>query len=115
MPCIWICQACTGFSFFQPGSEKSKSRIFFPASGAQRRGNTTCATPSAAISSIYSVYLLLRDPPPGSRYCRFAYSVGVVHFRKYCYSGKIGSPGNRRPVIRFRFYKPGCNCIWLKL
>ncbi|EBG7962351.1 hypothetical protein F6A45_24535 [Salmonella enterica] len=57
----------------------------------------------------------LRDPPPGSRYCRFAYSVGVVHFRKYCYSGKIGSPGNRRPVIRFRFYKPGCNCIWLKL
>ncbi|EBE6389425.1 hypothetical protein CT846_24180 [Salmonella enterica] len=46
---------------------------------------------------------------------RFAYSVCVVNFRKYCYSGKIGSPGNRRPVIRFRFYKPGCNCIWLKL
>ncbi|EBC0632526.1 hypothetical protein DJ083_25760 [Salmonella enterica] len=32
-----------------------------------------------------------------------------------CYTPEIGSPGNRRPVIRFRFYKPGCNCIWLKL
>ncbi|EBO9885280.1 hypothetical protein EF60_24270 [Salmonella enterica] len=32
-----------------------------------------------------------------------------------CYTPEIGSPGNRRPVIRFRFYKQGCNCIWLKL
>ncbi|EBL6567614.1 hypothetical protein AH869_004887 [Salmonella enterica subsp. enterica] len=39
----------------------------------------------------------------------------MLHFRKDCYKGKIGSPENSRSVIRFRFYKPGCNCTWLKL
>ncbi|EDT2616799.1 TPA: hypothetical protein G8N62_004009 [Salmonella enterica] len=38
----------------------------------------------------------------------------MVHFRKYGYSGKIGLYENRSPVIRFRFYKLGCNYFLLK-
>lgn len=30
---------------------------------------------------------------------RFAYSQTVVHFRKPLNNGKVGSPGNRHPVI----------------
>ncbi|EAP2901065.1 hypothetical protein BIA58_23385 [Salmonella enterica] len=39
----------------------------------------------------------------------------MVHFRKVVNTQKIGSHGKADTVIRFRFYKPGCNCIWLKL
>lgn len=52
-----------------------------------------------------------RDPPRGGRYCRFAYSVCVVHFRKVVNRQKIGSPRNGHPVIYLRgymdaYYKP---------
>ncbi|EDJ8986872.1 hypothetical protein GFI10_22455 [Salmonella enterica subsp. diarizonae] len=42
---------------------------------------------------------------------RFAYSLTVVHFRKVYNTKKIGSHGKADTVIRFRFYKLGCNCI----
>ncbi|EBN6690169.1 hypothetical protein DX244_26050 [Salmonella enterica] len=39
----------------------------------------------------------------------------MVHFRKVANKKKIGSSRKGRTVIRFRFYKLSCNCIWLKL
>ncbi|EBQ9797529.1 hypothetical protein DOR57_23240 [Salmonella enterica subsp. salamae] len=45
----------------------------------------------------------------------FAYFLTVLNFRKVVNRQKIGSPENSRPVILFRFYKPGCNLRWLKL
>ncbi|EAA7989128.1 hypothetical protein BRR54_24385 [Salmonella enterica] len=57
---------------------------------------------------------LLSDPASRGGKDRFVYFLTVVHFRKVANKQKVGSPENSRPVIRFRFYKPGCNCIWLK-
>ena len=69
------------------------------ARGAQRRQNTICASPSAAFSSIYSVYPLPGDRVRRSRYCRFVYSLAVLHFRKVVIRRKVGSAGNGHPVI----------------
>ncbi|EKR7356836.1 hypothetical protein P9A26_003740 [Salmonella enterica] len=54
-------------------------------------------------------------PPRRAGKDRFAYSLTVVHFRKVVNTQKIGSHGKADTIISFRFYKPGCNCIWLKL
>ncbi|ECL5010212.1 hypothetical protein FTG99_18760, partial [Salmonella enterica] len=72
------------------------------------------ATPSAAFSSICCVMHLLSDPASRGRKRRYDYFLTVLYFRKISYIEKIGSSRNRHPVIRFRFYKLGCNCIWLK-
>jgi len=47
-----------------------------------------------------------RDLLPGGQYCRFAYSLTVVHFRKIVNSQKIGSPDNHHPVIYRRSCMP---------
>ncbi|HBY9798342.1 TPA: hypothetical protein MJA66_26560 [Klebsiella pneumoniae] len=84
---------------FPVRSENSRFRIFFPSQGAQRRRNTRYATPSAAFSSIYSVYPLPRDRPLTTGKGRCGYSLTVVHFRKVVICRKIGSAGNGHPVI----------------
>lgn len=61
--------------------------------------NTTCATLSAAFSSICCVYPLPCDPSCRGRYCRFVYSLTVIHFRKVVIRRKVGSTGNGYPVI----------------
>lgn len=66
--------------------------------------NTTCATLSDAFSSICCVYPLPRDPSCRGRYCRFAYSLTVLHFRKVVICQKIGSDRNGHPVIYQRGY-----------
>lgn len=45
-----------------------------------------------------------RDLLPDGRYCRFAYSLTVVHFRKVVIRRKTGSAGNGHPVIYLRVY-----------
>ncbi|MDP9770788.1 hypothetical protein FJP64_22095 [Kosakonia cowanii] len=40
-----------------------------------------------------------RDLLPSGRYCRFAYSLTVVHFRKVVIRQKTGSAGDGHPVI----------------
>ncbi|EFI4232251.1 hypothetical protein GXU00_004333 [Escherichia coli] len=54
-----------------------------------------------------------RDLLPGSRYCHFAYSLAVIHFRKVVIFRKVGSDGNGSPVITLCFYKSDFNFYWL--
>ena len=84
---------------FSAGIRKKLVPDLSTARGAQRRQNTICASPSAAFSSIYSVYPLPHDRLRRSRYCRFAYFPAVVHFRKVGIRRKVGSAGNGSPVI----------------
>lgn len=65
---------------------------------------------SSAVATRCCVMTLPCDPARRGRKDRFAYSLTVVHFRKVVNRQKIGSPENSCQVIRFRFYKPGCNC-----
>ncbi|WP_127353127.1 hypothetical protein [Enterobacter kobei] len=53
----------------------------------------------AAHDAICCVTSLPRDPPRGSGFWHFAYSLTVVHFRKVVIRQKIGSAGNGHPVI----------------
>ena len=99
MSCIWISFTYAFFSLFPVRSEKYQFRIFLNPTGAQKRRNTTCGTPSAAFSSIYSVYSLPRDCPLTTGKGRCGYSVCVIHFRKLRNSVKIGSDRNGPPVI----------------
>lgn len=59
--------------FFPPRSDFWLFRIFFKTSGAQRRQNTTYATLSAAVSSIYRVFSLPHDRPLTTGKHRVAY------------------------------------------
>ena len=90
---------CKNHSLLHLRSENPWFRIYLSLAGAQRRRNTTCAMPSAAFSSICCVYPLPRDPSRRGRYCRFAYFVCVVHFRKLLNTQKFGSHRNGHPVI----------------
>ncbi|KAB1495512.1 hypothetical protein FZH95_17720 [Cronobacter sakazakii] len=96
-------------AFCHPGSEKRQFRIFSTSSGTQRRRNTTCATQSAAFSSICCVLSSHRDRPLTTGKGRCGYSLTVVHFRKVVISRKVGSAGNRPPVIYYRSYMASYN------
>lgn len=77
-------------------------------------GNTACCVVNASLATGYCVRTLPCDPARRGRKDRFAYSLTVVHFRKVVNRQKIGSHENSHPVIRFRFYKLGCNYFLLK-
>ena len=83
------------------------------SSGSSLRPPARCGAETqyvAALSAGYNAICCIphpdRDLMPGGRYCRFAYSVCVVHFRKVVISQKIGSAGNGHPVITTKNYKP---------
>ena len=96
---ICICHTYARFSLLLRRSEKRWFRIFLTRHGAQRRRNTTCATPSAAISSICCVYPLPLDRPLSTGKGRCGYFVCMVHFRKVSNREKIGSRRIGDPVI----------------
>ncbi|EDQ7858150.1 hypothetical protein CSO39_002817 [Salmonella enterica subsp. arizonae] len=115
MPRIWICKGYAFFSLFHGRSVFRLKRIGFLPHSALRPGNTTYATQSAAYSSIYCVSPLSRDRPVSTGKGRCGYSVTVLHFRKLRKKRKVRSGRKDGTVIRFRFYKLGCNYRLLKL
>lgn len=82
------------------GSSGSFSDVPAP-SGAETQD---VAVLSATDGAICCVYPHPRDPMRRGKYCRFAYSLTVVHFRKVVIRQKIGSSRNGLPVIYRRVY-----------
>lgn len=82
-----------------PGSEKSKFRIFQNPQARSGPMTQDVAVSSAANDAICCVPALPRDRPLTPIKGRCGYSQTVVHFRKPLNNGKVGSPGNRHPVI----------------
>ncbi|NTZ41404.1 hypothetical protein EXW94_28265 [Enterobacter sp. JMULE2] len=88
-----------GSHFFTEDPEKGSSGS---SSGAPARcGAETqdVAVLSAGDEPICCVYPQCSDLARRGRYCRFAYSLTVLHFRKVFIYRKVGSPGNGHPVI----------------
>ncbi|MFZ5325466.1 hypothetical protein ACOY6L_19565 [Enterobacter roggenkampii] len=85
------------FSSRDPISGGSGSSLPAPARGGTR--TQYVAVLSAVYNAICCIPYPDRDLMPGGRYCRFAYFLTVVHFRKVVNKQKIGSAGNGHPVI----------------
>lgn len=102
--CIWICLAYASFSFFtedpKTGSPGSADR-HRPFTGPIPQHVVYFA---AGCDPICCISHPDRDLLPSGRYCRFAYSLTVVHFRKVVLSKKIGSARNGHPVIYLSGY-----------
>ncbi len=120
MPRICRCQAYgyvqhMYFSLFFR-SDPKKDRVGSAGNAPARCNPVTqdVGAQSAAVATRCCVMTLPCDPARRGRKDRFAYSLTVVHFRKVVNKQKIGSPGKADTVIWFRFYKLGCNCMWLK-
>jgi hypothetical protein len=87
------------YSLFSRSDPKKLVPDLPQASGALRRRNTRCSHCCQLLFLLYVVFTPFPVTRRGGRYCRFAYFVCVVHFRKLLNTQKIGSHRNGHPVI----------------